>query len=78
MEKRDLHFILMAFLLIGLLVVLSLTGKPRYLPADKVHRTATTDAMCIACHNKTSEYPMSKEHPPKYKKCYLCHKKKRG
>lgn len=77
-QKRDLHFILMMALVVGLLVVFSLTGKPRLLPSDKAHMTATTDARCLECHGKSSDYPMSEEHPPRDKKCYLCHKKSKG
>ncbi len=79
MRKRDLHFVMMVVLVVGLLVVLSLTGKPRYLPTDPAHMKATTDAQCLSCHNEEGEYPIIKDkHPPKYKKCYLCHRKKKG
>ncbi len=77
-QKRDLHFILMMALVVGLLVVFSLTGKPRLLPSDEVHMTATSDARCLECHGKSAEHPMSEEHPPRDKKCYLCHKKSKG
>ncbi|NIO17681.1 MAG: hypothetical protein GTN70_12010 [Deltaproteobacteria bacterium] len=77
-QKRDLHFILMMALVVALLVVFSLTGKPRLLPSDEVHMTATSDARCLECHGKSSEYPMSEDHPPRDKKCYLCHKKSKG
>lgn len=75
MKRRDIHFILMICLVFGLLIVLSLTGKPRFLPDDKAHREAVTDAACLSCHSASSDYPVSKSHPPKMKKCYLCHKK---
>ncbi|RMG60485.1 MAG: hypothetical protein D6713_02690 [Deltaproteobacteria bacterium] len=80
MKKRDLHFLMMVVLVVGLLVVLSLTGKPRYLPTDEAHMTATTDAQCLACHGEEAENPIQKmeKHPPKYRKCYLCHRKKKG
>jgi hypothetical protein len=53
-------------------------GKPRYLPADTSHMEATTDKQCLSCHGSSADFPMSREHPPKYKKCYLCHRKKKG
>ncbi|NIS75520.1 MAG: hypothetical protein GTO08_09620 [Deltaproteobacteria bacterium] len=77
-QKRDLHFILMMVLVVGILVVFSLSGKPRLLPADEAHRTATSDTRCLECHGKSSDYPMSDQHPPRDTKCYLCHKKSKG
>mgnify|MGYP001258058735 CR=1 FL=1 len=44
MKTRDIHFLIMVAAVIGLLLVLSLTGRQRFLTRTDAHLKAASDA----------------------------------
>jgi len=76
-KAKDLQFLTMVVVVIGILVVLSLTGQPRYLSRSDPHLKAATDAECFSCHDEGKIFPMTKEHPIRKKNCRQCHRLER-
>jgi hypothetical protein len=92
-RARDLQFLLVMAAVVGLLVVLSLTGKERFIPRTEAHLgvvaiqdTAQADAVCRSCHdgkNPPAEAgakrgpPMPENHPLRKKNCRQCHRLER-
>jgi hypothetical protein len=74
MKTRDIHFLIMMVVVIGFLVVLSLTGRQRYLTRTPPHLSAASDAECFSCHDEGKQFPMAKEHPLRKKNCRQCHR----
>ncbi len=74
MKTRDIHFLIMVAAVIGLLVVLSFTGRQRFLSRSEPHLKAASDAECFSCHDVGKEFPMTKEHPLRKKNCRQCHR----
>ena len=74
MKYRDLHFLLMVVVVVGFLVVLSLTGRQRFLDPTPPHLQAASDEACFACHDDGKEFPMTKDHPLRKKNCRQCHR----
>ncbi len=74
MKTRDIHFLIMVAAVIGLLVVLSFTGRQRFLSRTEPHLKAASDAECFTCHADGKEFPMTKEHPLRKKNCRQCHR----
>jgi len=70
--KNTLGFVMIAFVLLGLLFFLSSKKYPP-LPKDKDHATITSDAACFDCHGKGQRNQLKPEHPPKFE-CLKCHK----
>ena len=62
MKTKDIHFLIMVVVVIGFLVVLSLTGRQRYLTKTPPHLSAASDAECFSCHDEGKQFPMTKEH----------------
>lgn len=77
MKTRDIHFLIMVAAVIGLLVVLSFTGRQRFLSRSEPHLKAASDAECFSCHDDGKEFPMTKEHPLRKKNCRQCHRLER-
>lgn len=74
MKTRDIHFLIMVAAVIGLLLVLSLTGRQRFLTRTEPHLKAASDAECFSCHDDGTTFPMTKEHPLRKKNCRQCHR----
>jgi hypothetical protein len=77
MKTKDVHFIIMVAIVVGLLMVLYLTGRPRYLTRSEPHMQAATDAECFSCHGDGKKFPMTAEHPLRKKNCRQCHRLER-
>ena len=73
-KTKDIHFLIMVVVVVGLLTVLYLTGRPRYLSHTAPHLTAVTDAECFSCHDVGKVFPMTGEHPLRKKNCRQCHR----
>lgn len=74
MKTRDIHFLIMVAAVIGLLIVLSATGRQRFLSRTEPHLKAASDAECFSCHDDGKTFPMTKEHPLRKKNCRQCHR----
>lgn len=77
MKTRDVHFIIMVAAVIGLLLVLSFTGRQRFLTRSEPHLKAASDAECFTCHDDGKVFPMTKDHPLRKKNCRQCHRLER-
>src|SRR3970282_1087075 len=88
----DFQFLLVVAAVIGLLTVLSMTGKERFIPRTEAHLavapiedTAQADALCLSCHGgeKTASVEgkkgplMPENHPLRKKNCRQCHRLER-
>jgi hypothetical protein len=62
-----------AVVLIAALVFLSSGKKAPFIPSDDIHRAATTEVACAACHASGKQAPLKASHPPK-EQCLICHK----
>ncbi len=76
-KTRDIHFLIMVIVVVGLLAVLSLTGRQRFLTPSEIHRKAASDAECLSCHDEGKQVPMLKDHPLRKKNCRQCHRLER-
>ena len=92
-RARDVQFLLVVAAVVGLLAVLSLTGKERFIPRTEAHLsvvaiqdTAQADAVCLSCHGgKTPPEAsgaktaprMPENHPLRKKNCRQCHRLER-
>jgi hypothetical protein len=76
-KTRDIHFMIMVVVVVGLLMVLYMTGRPRYLSRSVPHLAAASDAECFSCHDEGKVFPMTKEHPLRKKNCRQCHRLER-
>ena len=73
-KTRDIHFLIMVVVIIGFLLILSLTGRQRFLTTTQPHLSAASDAECFTCHDDGKQFPMTKEHPLRKKNCRQCHR----
>jgi hypothetical protein len=91
-RARDFQFLLVMAAVVGLLVVLSLSGKERFIPRTEAHLavapikvTAQADAVCLGCHDgkppasaEARKGPsMPENHPLRKKNCRQCHRLER-
>jgi hypothetical protein len=92
-RARDLQFLLVMAAVVGILVVLSMTGKERFIPRTEAHLavasvkdTAEADAVCLSCHGGKTQPaveaagqgpPMPENHPLRKKNCRQCHRLER-
>ncbi len=91
-RARDFQFLLVVAAVIGLLTVLSMTGKERFIPRTEAHLAvapiedaAQADALCLSCHGgeKTGSVEgkkgplMPESHPLRKKNCRQCHRLER-
>ena len=76
-KTRDVHFFIMVAVIVGLLMVLYLTGRPRFLSRTEPHLRAVSDAECFSCHDDGKAFPMTAEHPLRKKNCRQCHRLER-
>ncbi len=74
MKTRDIHFLIMVVVIIGFLVILSMSGRPRFLTRIPPHLSAASDVECFSCHDEGKPFPMSTEHPLRKKNCRQCHR----
>ena len=72
MKTRDVHFLIMVAAVIGLLLILSFTGRQRFLTRSEPHLKAASDAECFSCHDDGKTFPMTMEHPLRNKNCRQC------
>lgn len=72
--KKNLPLILVALAVVLFLFFLSSRKKVPAIPDDAVHRSATTNGACLACHSPGNRSPLKENHPPK-EQCLTCHKK---
>lgn len=92
LSKKDYGFIAMAVVVVSVLVVLSLTGKEKFIPRTEAHLKAVemekeaADKYCASCHDPSvggivigaQESPkMPEKHPLRKKNCRLCHRLER-
>ncbi|MDH4161867.1 MAG: hypothetical protein OEW15_04155 [Nitrospirota bacterium] len=64
--KSSRSLIIAGAAIITALVYLSATGrKPPFIPEDTVHRIATTQEACLACHAGGKQSPLEPNHPPR-------------
>ena len=88
-RARDFQFLLVVVAVVGLLIVLSMTGKERFILRTKAHMavtriedTAQADAICRSCHDGAKSPsvemekgpPMPENHPLRKKNCRQCHR----
>ena len=91
-RARDFQFLLFVVAVVGLLIVLSMSGKERFIPRTEAHLaavpiqdTAQADAMCWSCHDGAKAAsavgkkgpPMPENHPLRKKNCRQCHRLER-
>jgi len=92
LRPRDFQFLLVVVAVVGLLAVLSMTGKERFIPRTEAHLAvapiedkAQADAVCLSCHGgeksasvagKTGPL-MPENHPLRKKNCRQCHRLER-
>ena len=91
-RARDFQFLLVVAAVVGLLTVLSLTGKERFIPRTEAHLavapiedTARADAICLSCHGGEGSASaegkkgplMPENHPLRKKNCRQCHRLER-
>ena len=96
MEKiraRDFQFLFVMAAVVGVLALLSMTGKERFIPRTDAHLsvagvkdTAEADAVCLSCHGGRAApaaeaarqgSPMPENHPLRKKNCRQCHRLER-
>jgi len=92
LRARDFQFLLVVVAVVGLLTVLSMTGKERFIPRSEAHLavgpiqdTAQADAICRSCHEGAKSAsaegkigpPMPENHPLRKKNCRQCHRLER-
>jgi hypothetical protein len=88
-RARDFQFLLVVVAVVGLLTILSMTGKERFIPRTEAHlavapiqNTAQADAVCLSCHGgeKSASVEggkgplMPENHPLRKKNCRQCHR----
>jgi len=91
-RARDFQFLLFVVAVVGLLAVLSMTGKERFIPRTEAHLAvgpiqdvAQADAVCRSCHDGAKSTsaevkqgsPMPENHPLRKKNCRQCHRLER-
>jgi hypothetical protein len=92
-RARDLQFLFVMAAVVGVLVLLSLSGKERFIPRTEAHLavasvkdTAEADAVCRSCHDgdaapaaeaATPAPRMPENHPLRKKNCRQCHRPER-
>jgi hypothetical protein len=92
-EPRDIQFLLFVVAVVAVLVVLSLTGKERFIGRTPAHLgvvaiedNARADAVCLSCHggkpsaagvSRQQGPPMPESHPLRKKNCRQCHRLER-
>ncbi|MDD5761400.1 MAG: hypothetical protein PHP88_02680 [bacterium] len=91
-RPRDFQFLLVVVAVVGLLTVLSMTGKERFIKRTEAHLAvapiedkARADAVCLSCHGdgKSASVEgkkgplMPENHPLRKKNCRQCHRLER-
>jgi hypothetical protein len=92
LHTRDIQFVVFVAAVVGLLVVLSLTGKERFIGRTPAHlgvvgieENPKADAVCLSCHGEKPTNPeavgkapsMPSDHPLRKKNCRQCHRLER-
>jgi hypothetical protein len=75
MKPKDLLIPVIAVILVGSLVALSIKGnRAPALPSTPQHIEAASGApaTCLGCHGKNGQFPRTVGHPPK-DQCPQCH-----
>jgi len=91
-QARDFQFLLLVVVIVGILAVLSMMGKERFIGRTEAHLavapiqdTARADAVCLSCHGGVEPAgakiekgpPMPENHPLRKKNCRQCHRLER-
>jgi hypothetical protein len=92
-RARDLQFLFVMAAVVGILAVLSMSGKERFIPRTEAHLavasvkdTAEADAVCLSCHGGNAPPAaeagalaprMPENHPLRKKNCRQCHRLER-
>ena len=91
-RSRDVQFLLFVLAVVGVLAILSLTGKERFIGRTPAHLSvvgiednASADAVCLSCHGAkpsaaavaANAPPMPENHPLRKKNCRQCHRLER-
>lgn len=92
LRARDIQFLVFVGAVVALLVVLSLTGKERFIGRTPAHLgvvgiedNAKADAVCLTCHGDAPTDPsaigrapsLPSDHPLRKKNCRQCHRLER-
>ncbi|MEW6721244.1 MAG: hypothetical protein AB1346_12405 [Thermodesulfobacteriota bacterium] len=92
LRARDIQFLVFVVAVVALLVVLSLTGKERFIGRTPAHLgvvgiedNARADAVCLTCHGESPTDPsaigrapsLPADHPLRKKNCRQCHRLER-
>ncbi|MDQ6998828.1 MAG: hypothetical protein Q9M17_08935 [Mariprofundus sp.] len=75
--KRDIVFLAIIVAVVIALLLGTTERKTIAVPSDDVHRTATSKAACMACHDSAGVYPQPSTHT-KMERCFLCHTQPKG
>lgn len=91
-NRRDLYFVVVILVVVGILTYLSLTGKEKFIARIEPHLAvagvkdaAQADAVCLSCHGSdvprearvANAPPMPENHPLRKKNCRQCHRLER-
>jgi hypothetical protein len=90
-RARDIQFLLFVLAVVGVLALLSLTGKERFIGRTPAHLSvvaiednARADAVCLSCHGPKPSAaaaegapPMPENHPLRKRNCRQCHRLER-
>jgi len=75
--KRDLLFLGIVAAVVLILVLGSSERKTKPVPDDAIHRTVSTKAACMTCHDSKGIHPQPKGHT-KGGQCFQCHLQPKG
>lgn len=75
--KRDILFLALVAAVITILILGTSERKTKPLPDDEVHRTTTSRAACMHCHDQNGVRPQPPKHT-KMERCLLCHQPPKG
>ncbi len=75
--KRDAVFLAIVAAVVIALVLGTTDRKTIAVPSDDVHRSVTSKAACMACHDSAGVHPQPPTHT-KMERCFLCHTQPKG
>lgn len=73
--KQTLSLAAIVAAILIFLFFLSSAKKAPSIPADDIHKGATTNESCAPCHAPDKQAPLKTAHPPK-EQCVICHRVK--
>jgi len=75
--KRDVVFLAIIAAVVLVLVLGTSDRKTIPVPGDEVHRSVTSKAACMTCHDSAGVHPQPITHT-KMDRCFLCHTQPEG